>query len=336
MSPRLRSACACALVALCLRARPAPALPQGAAATVEGTVEVVVADDFQNRRSTTILMLRTADGRRLKLGFDAPPAVPPRSGDFVRVTGALRGREITAIGVEVLRRVGRRAQAWTTGPKKILAVPMNYTDDTSQSFTPAQVQARMAEVAAYYDEVSYGLTSFSQVDVTPWVTTGDVGVTTFCSNVTGYLSNYEQLVKTNTGYDPANYDRIVFFLPFHNCYWAGIAYVGSEGAWINGLELAPVVEHELGHNWGLWHANSLNCGGVIWAPSGCTSTEYGDPFAAMGLAPLSHGHFNAGEKDILGWFPPGALTTVPKGTDADVTLQPVSYTHLTLPTILLV
>ena len=38
----------------------------------------------------------------------------------------------------------------------------------------------------------------------------------------------------------------------------------------------------MGHNFGLYHAGSVDCGANVIAPSGCTVTEYGDPFVIMG------------------------------------------------------
>jgi chitodextrinase len=54
-----------------------------------------------------------------------------------------------------------------------------------------------------------------------------------------------------------------------------------------------VIGHELGHNFGVHHANSYSCtaGGVrVWLsdPANCTSSEYGDPFDIMGNSSWRH------------------------------------------------
>ena len=74
----------------------------------------------------------------------------------------------------------------------------------------------------------------------------------------------------------------------------------------------------MGHNFGLYHAGSVRCAGVI-APSGCTVTEYGDPFVIMGN--ISAGHFNAYQKDVLNYIP-GKVATHTTGS-ATYTLGPI-------------
>ena len=65
----------------------------------------------------------------------------------------------------------------------------------------------------------------------------------------------------------------------------------------------------MGHNFGLLHSHSLDCGSVPLG-TGCTMSEYGDIFDNMGYSSY---HFNAYSKERLGWLNFGAsppLTTV--------------------------
>ena len=55
----------------------------------------------------------------------------------------------------------------------------------------------------------------------------------------------------------------------------------------------------MGHNFGLLHAASLRCSGAI-VGTGCTASEYGDPFDTMGNQRAMH--FNAAQKDLLAGF----------------------------------
>lgn len=64
-------------------------------------------------------------------------------------------------------------------------------------------------------------------------------------------------------------------------FFAGMAggnYMLLNGSW--NLASIRTVVHELGHNFGLMHANSLVCGAVI--PITCESREYGDASSVMG------------------------------------------------------
>src|SRR6266545_3373080 len=77
------------------------------------------------------------------------------------------------------------------------------------------------------------------------------------------------------------------------------------------VEKAPVVTHEMGHNFGLLHAGSLNCGAVSMGGS-CGVAEYGDPFDTMGN---SHAmHFNAQQKALLNWIPASSVKTHTSGS----------------------
>jgi hypothetical protein len=106
------------------------------------------------------------------------------------------------------------------------------------------------------------------------------------------------------------------------CGWAGLAYVGWARAWSNNTSALWVIGHELGHNFGLLHAGSLRCTGVaIGCGAAASVAEYGDPFSSMGNS-SNTGHFNATQKDILGWITPTQTKTHASGT-ATYTLSPI-------------
>lgn len=68
---------------------------------------------------------------------------------------------------------------------------------------------------------------------------------------------------------------------------------------LNG-EAGGVALHEYGHNLGVWHANSLECGSDAIAGGTCSSDEYGDRSDVMGNSG-GFGRLNGVHKDILGW-----------------------------------
>ncbi len=59
-------------------------------------------------------------------------------------------------------------------------------------------------------------------------------------------------------------------------------------AWINGSFVLQVVAHEMGHNFGLYHSHSLDCGSVPLG-TGCTMDEYGDIVDNMGYSSYQTG-----------------------------------------------
>ncbi|WNB86326.1 hypothetical protein [Cellulomonas sp. ATA003] len=55
--------------------------------------------------------------------------------------------------------------------------------------------------------------------------------------------------------------HVLVYFPYRDCRgWDGLATVGGGQIWLNGSATEDVVAHELGHNLGLGHANTLTCG----------------------------------------------------------------------------
>jgi hypothetical protein len=86
--------------------------------------------------------------------------------------------------------------------------------------------------------------------------------------------------------------------------WAGLGYVGAPGSWIRASFDAAggVSSHELGHNFGLNHANAWDTGGLSVLGAG-SNVEYGDSFDTMGNATAGKRHFNTRYKNYLDWLP---------------------------------
>jgi len=95
--------------------------------------------------------------------------------------------------------------------------------------------------------------------------------------------------------------------------------VGWARAWSNNSANLLVIAHELGHNFGLAHAASLDCGTNVIGGA-CSSSEYGDPFDVMGNNRAMH--FNSSQKSELNWLPAGSVSTHASGT-ATYTLSPL-------------
>ena len=93
--------------------------------------------------------------------------------------------------------------------------------------------------------------------------------------------------------------------------YGGRANVQGKKFWINGFYNFGTLTHELGHTYGLQHANlwQVSDGNPVSAAG--TSTEYGDPFDPMGTSAVTvANHFNHWEKSLLQWIPDTGVTTV--------------------------
>ena len=284
---------------------------------VEGRLQVLVEDGFEQLASRTVYRLETDEGTTLSLDFHgALPEASLRTGARIRVTGFSDGETLL---VEQTERISppetlgaeQVSNFWTTGQKKVLLIRFNFQDDGSQPYSDATATNVMfgaaGSVAAFYKEVSFGLTTQTG-GITPWLTVGMKKPTT-CDPFTP--SSMADALAKGRGMDPSFYDLRVYVFPRLPCGWAGLAAVGGPGAWINQALSTYVVAHELGHNYGLMHAHSLRCGALSIGPS-CVQSEYGDPFDTMGNGSR---HFNAFHKFELDWFPnAGSVATISSGS----------------------
>lgn len=285
--------------------------------TRTGTFRALVADEFAAGKSSLLYELETDEGGVLPLRFAIPPAT--RTGERVSVTGwpgrhAFEVDEIHSVGPGRTA-LGRTAlSAWTTGPKRVLVMLLNFTNDSSLTATTVTNAQNLffgtgSSVARYYAEASYGLATMTG-DVV--LVTATVPKPTTCD--TGTIQTQANARALAAGYNPSNYNFPVWvFAGIGACGWNGLGYVGGGGSWINGTGSMSllVAAHELGHNFGVYHAHSYTCPSAAVAPSGCTRSEYGDRFDTMGNSRA--GHFNAQFKDTFGWLPAGSVRNHPGG-----------------------
>ena len=149
--------------------------------------------------------------------------------------------------------IGR--DSWTHGPKTVLYMRVNFPDDLTEPISEANAYGVMNEVNAFYAEDSYDVTSLTAT-VTPLVTVPQTkawyGTNDFGEGA--LLADAREAARL-AGYDTANYDLdIASFTTVPTYSFGGLAYVGAKGLWLQSPG-AGVTAHELGHNYGLMHAN---------------------------------------------------------------------------------
>ena len=171
------------------------------------------------------------------------------------------------------------------GPQRILVALVTWGP---QPFAREDVRHIVFdEVDAFYRSMSYGKVSLTGV-VTPWLRAFDMPVACNLPQVRAEGS----AAAAAAGYDPAKYDRVIFIHPEQNCPWSGVTL--AETVFLNGAVTTYLVAHELGHSFGLGHANLTDC-----KRHGCGALEYGDPYDTMGVG---SGDFSAQAKFGLGWL----------------------------------
>jgi Gametolysin peptidase M11 len=157
-----------------------------------------------------------------------------------------------------------------------------------QPFTRDEVQRVVFDEAdAFYRESSYGKAWLTGT-VTPWLMAfnGQIGCTLPLIRTAGAAA------AKAAGYDSAAYERVIYIHPSVDCPWSGVTQANT--IFLDGTLSRRLVAHELGHAFGLPHANSTSC-----RRAGCPAVEYGDPYDTMGGGT---GDFSAYAKFSLGWL----------------------------------
>lgn len=287
--------------------------PVGHPVQLQGILALLHADYFAQGRSAQSLVIHEDNGHDTPVRFATSP---PELGTRVAVTGAvaLDGALEVAATTVLSEPVAAPKSLSVSKTQNAIFILVEFLDTTSLPFAESNVQAvartNSNSVENYYQEVSYGQ-QLLNITVTPWLM-AQMTTSTTCDYTS--IANAANSAATAAGYILSNYVNRFYVMPHNSsCGWEGLAYVGSPyEAWSNGYNSGQVYAHELGHNFGLYHAGSVSCLG-----SGCSAAEYGDPYDAMGNQAMMH--YDSYQKSRLGWLP--AYTAHPGGT-ATYTLAP--------------
>lgn len=215
---------------------------------------------------------------------------------------ALADQEAGAIAAD-----GETAESpWTEGPKTVLFMRVDFSDRPGDPLSLASAQTLInTNVNNFFTSQSFNKTQLTGVfpptlrlpQPAEWYR--DAG------NYFQVLSD-ARIAARDAGFDPNNYSLDIVAHPNMFSGWAGRGYVGSKGTWLNGNFGQGVTSHELGHNYGVWHANFWNAGeSIIGAGS---QQEYGNPFDVMGSSGASH--FNVWFKRGFDWTTANQVNTV--------------------------
>ena len=262
----------------------------------EGEIEVVY-EDAHGRGRLLYLLNTGAQKLELKFAGHAPPGL--RTGMHVAVSGAQVGDTLElnsgeSVNITAAEQV---VSGNPLGQHRVLVVMVNFQDKQTQPFTREQAQSVMfGTTSDFYREASYGQTWLTG-DVYGWYT---IPVSSTACD-TAAIANYAKQAAAASGANVTAYDHLVYAFPQNACTWQGRGSVGGSPseAWVNEWFELGIVGHELGHNFGLYHSRSMDCGDAV-VGSNCTISEYGDIFDLMGGADSAH--FNLFQKERLGWI----------------------------------
>lgn len=191
---------------------------------------------------------------------------------------------------------------WSQGPKRLLFMRVAFPDDPSEPISHSAAVALMNQANSWYLAHSYGTTSVA-TDVTPLLMLPQ-SKTWYSQQSLTVLRADALTAALAVGFDGSTYDLdIVRNNVLPGSTFPATSNVGAKGLWLQVSHL-DVVVHELGHNYGLEHAN-------LWATidesviGPGNNQVYGNVFDTMGSAHAdpTDFHFNVIWKYRLNWLP---------------------------------
>lgn len=208
------------------------------------------------------------------------------------------------------------ASAQTEGTKKLILIRVDFSDMPGTPFNDTTGIDLISGLNTFFMDMSYGRSGFALNGSGSTITATLRMPQTAASYGSG--ENYFQLrtdarsAAIAAGHSLGNFDYELYcFNDIPGWYWAGLGYVGASGVWLNGYFSVGVAGHELGHNYGLNHANFWDARAhSVLGSTNASSEEYGDNLDTMGSANGGSYHFNARYKSYLNWLRSSNVTTV--------------------------
>jgi uncharacterized delta-60 repeat protein len=224
----------------------------------------------------------------------------------------------------------------TQGAKSVLVIVADFSDfpgrpvdkgpSPDESMTTGYITNRLGtEASDFFEQCSYGKSSIGTVTVTNVLRlSGTLAGYATAGNANG-LKNAALAAAATAGFTTSNYDRVaVVFadtsgIGGNQFGFAGLADIAGSFSWFNGYFTLAIVTHELGHNYGLRHANLWQIPGGSLNPvdPAGSSDEYGDVFDVMGEGPgnaaTQPSHFNPWFLNRIDWLPNTAVQTISSG-----------------------
>ena len=257
------------------------------------------------------------------------PVAPARAAGKLQAgapaaTAAATARAGTAATAATARAATIRAAVTTSpiGTHTLTVLPVYWASRDGQ--TQASLTQLASDTAAYWADQSGGRIVVNPV-VKDWAKIADPG-----SCDVGAL--FDRALAANGLTTPTSLSQhvMIYFPQRPDCAWAGLGSITGSRIWDNGYAMTDVTAHELGHNFGIGHAQRAVCtAGGLAVPfsSSCQVQEYQDTADIMGFATgMRSGNLNSALADWLGL---AQTVTASAAAPASVDLAPLTQSSAT-------
>ena len=220
--------------------------------------------------------------------------------------------------------------SYTEGVKTLLYIICDYPNLTGFPASVSTISNAMNNVTSYYYEASYRKTSLVPTYVPMIIRlprNGEEYTNAFSTLLTDAVA-----AARAEGYDADDYDRYVVLTDENSSNisysYAGKAWIGSPGCHlVEPYYTLRTAGHELGHNFGLYHANYWRTdsdvpfgrdslvGGYVGSANNAEWIEYGHRFSVMSGQSTSDmndrtAHFAPREKRRIDWMTSNVVATI--------------------------
>ncbi len=199
------------------------------------------------------------------------------------------------------------------GVVRVLFLPVTYLDQNAVPCTEAKGYQLLRDVSDFYAKSSFGKLTLVPVVTPPiklphteaWYIQRD---TSNGGDIDGEGTshNHARTEARRMGFDDANYDCVVMRHEGGPGAYGGLG--GGSSVWVRGDSVATLA-HEIGHCFGLAHANFWDTAGTSAIGNG-TNGEYGDPYDNMGSGGFPAAQYNAQAKNQTKWLPDAFIQRV--------------------------